>query len=238
MQILVPDYYKDFRCIADRCRHTCCKGWEVEIDEESLTRFERIPEIRDKIEYGEEPHFRLLDGEVCPFLLGSGLCKMILEHGENMLCQICTDHPRFRNYWSGRIEMGLGLVCEEAARIILTRDAPMKLEVLSDDRTGPYELPEDEAWLLTFRDNMLRNVNGTGPIARLKEYLIFRHIADALYDGRLEERIRFIQESVSEIEENWNRSDRSVESLIEIVRIFSYDVEYDDEEKEKRLCGE
>lgn len=238
MQIIVPDYYTEFHCIAERCRHTCCRGWEVEIDEESLVRFEQIPEIREKIEHGEDYHFRLLDGEICPFLLDSGLCEIIRKYGESMLCQICSDHPRFRNYWSGRIEMGLGLVCEEAARIILSRETPMALVVFSDESEANEDLPEDENWLLEFRDQMLHSVKGNGPIARLTEYLIFRHIADALYDDRLEERIRFIEESVSEIEAQWSQSNGSLDALIEIVRVFSYDVEYDDSEIEKRLSCE
>lgn len=235
MQIIVPDYYKEFRCIAGHCRHTCCKGWEVDIDAESLARYEQIPEIREQIEHGESPHFCLLEGEVCPFLRDDGLCEMIRKYGEGMLCQICTDHPRFRNYWTDRIEAGLGLVCEEAARIILTRDTPMKLEVCSGDRSDPPELPEDELWLLGLRDRMLSELTEEGPIARLKEYLIYRHIADALYDGRLEERIRFIDRSVASICEQWAVSDGSIEALLEIARAFSYDVEYDDEEMERRL---
>lgn len=237
MRVFVPDYYNEFHCIADRCRHTCCKGWEVEIDSGSLARFEKIPEIRNQIEYGEDSHFRLLDGEICPFLLESGLCRMIRDYGEDMLCQICTDHPRFRNYWTDRIEMGLGLVCEEAARIILSRRTPMKLVLLSEDGAETPELPADEKWLLGVRDRMLREEAGEGPLARLREYLLFRHIADALYDDRLEERIAFVERSVSEAEQKWNATDHSLNSLVEIVRVFSYDVEYDDEEKEKRLAG-
>jgi len=93
MKTLVPDYYMEFKCIADRCRHTCCQGWEVEIDEESLSRFEKIPDIAAKIEIGEDNHFRLLENEVCPFLRADGLCEMIVKYGEQMLGQTCTDPP-------------------------------------------------------------------------------------------------------------------------------------------------
>ena len=39
MKTVVPSYYKDFRCIAGDCRHTCCVGWEVDVDENSAVRF-------------------------------------------------------------------------------------------------------------------------------------------------------------------------------------------------------
>jgi len=309
MKIIIPDYYKDFKCIADKCKHSCCKGWEIEIDENSCARFSRHEDIWKYVETGDSPHFRLSDDEVCPFLLENGLCNMILKYGEDFLCQTCTDHPRFRNYWSDRIEMGLGLVCEEAARIILTRTSPMRLVSFPDNNEVPSDLtPEDntcvanitstdtptadslptdtpaadtvstdtpaadtvptdtpavdslptdssaadtsstptntsqdlteeELWLLNLRDAMISQITDNGPIARLKEYLIYRHIPDALYDDRLEERIAFINYFLEQSEKARARSDQSIEALIEIVRQLSYDLEYDEEEKERILSS-
>lgn len=39
MKRVVPDYYADFACIAGACRHTCCVGWEIDIDPDSLRRY-------------------------------------------------------------------------------------------------------------------------------------------------------------------------------------------------------
>ena len=36
MLTVYPDYYSAFRCIAGACKHSCCIGWEIDIDEESL----------------------------------------------------------------------------------------------------------------------------------------------------------------------------------------------------------
>lgn len=235
MKILVPDYYPEFHCIAGKCRHTCCVGWEVDIDEESLARYRNYPEIQKEIEGAETPHFRLTEEERCPFLNQEGLCELILRHGGDTLCQICRDHPRFRNYWSDRTELGLGLVCEEASRLILSRPSPMKLVILSDD--GEDEaLPEDEKWLLSYRERLMDAIKETGPEARLWEYLLFRHLPDALYDGRLDERLSFIRRSYEEITALWDKSDGKLESLVEIARRWSYDVEYDEEELEKRIA--
>ena len=237
MKVIAPDYYREFRCIADRCRHTCCAGWEVDIDEESLERFESDPFIAEHIDTDGSPHFRLDEDERCPFLRGDGLCELIIRHGEDVLCQTCRDHPRFRSYWTGRTEIGLGLVCEEAARLILSRSEPMKLVELSDDGEDE-ELPEDEQWLLDVRESMLAAVRETGARARLREYLIYRHIPDALYDDRLEQRAMFIERSFREITEAWERTDGSLEALAEAARAWSYDVEYDDEELEKRIASQ
>lgn len=235
MKLIAPTYYSAFRCIADKCRHTCCVGWEVDIDAESLDRYREFPDICGKIEAGDTPHFRLDDNERCPFLNGDNLCQLILRYGQDFLCQICRDHPRFRNFWSDRIELGLGLVCEEAGRLILSRETPMELVVLSDDgELSP--LPEDEEWLLQYRQQLLDGITETGPKARLLEYLIYRHLPDALYDGRVEERTAFIQRSFCEITDAWEKTDGSFDALVECARAWSYEVEYDDEELERRLC--
>jgi len=133
MKTLVPNYYKKFRCIADKCRHNCCIGWEIDIDEDTLAYYTDLPgdfgeKVRKNIDLQSEcPHFILKERERCPFLEPDGLCEIIKNLGEDALCDICTDHPRFRNFFSDHTEMGLGLCCEEAARIILTSSDPFEL---------------------------------------------------------------------------------------------------------------
>ena len=235
MKLYAPQYYKEFHCIADACQHTCCEGWEIDIDEEQLARFQQEPYIATHIEEGDPPRFRLLEGERCPFLKENGLCEMILRYGEDILCQICRDHPRFRSFWSDRVELGLGLVCEEAGRLILGSEEPMKLVCISDDGEET-ELPEEEAWLMDLRERFLQSIAESGPKARLMEYLIYRHLPDALYDDRVEQRIAFIRQSYEELTAAWEESDGTLEVKVEICRAWSYDVEYDDEELERRIA--
>ena len=239
MNVYVPDYYPEFRCIASECRHTCCAGWEIDIDGESLARYERMPgdfgdRVRRSISAEGTPHFVLAEGERCPLLNRSNLCDLILREGEEALCQICRDHPRFRNYLSSRVEMGLGLVCEEAARIILTQPHPLRLIRWEGSEAEPRT--EDEEYLLSLREGWISASGEEGPRARLLETLIFRHLTDALYDGRLEERIRFIRQAFAAITDGW--TDGDVRTLTEKARAFSDRVEYDDEVLEKWIAGE
>jgi lysine-N-methylase len=78
-------------------------------------------DIIDSIE-GDEPHFRLCEDERCPHLDKRGLCNIISNLGEEYLCNICRAHPRFYNDTINGKEAGLGMACEEAARIILSSD--------------------------------------------------------------------------------------------------------------------
>lgn len=205
--------------------HSCCEGWEIDIDEDRLFVYKGFPEIASKISEEGIPHFILTDEGKCPFLRDDNLCQMIIDHGEKFLCQICSDHPRFRNFWTDRIEVGLGLACEEAGRIILGSKEPMKLVVISDDGNDT-PLPADEEWLMDVRQNLFDQIKGNGPEARLLEYLIYRHIADALYDDRLEERVAFIQKSYDSILDQWEETSGTFEDLVECARKYSAEFEY------------
>ena len=158
MKLIAPDYYREFRCIADKCRHSCCIGWEIDIDPDTRAKYRRVAgefgtRLNDCIEDGEVSCFRLGADERCPMLNENGLCDLITELGEDMLCQICADHPRYRSFFTGRTEIGLGMCCEEAARIILTRNTPVQLVTLEDDGTDAA-LPDDEADLLALREEL------------------------------------------------------------------------------------
>lgn len=137
-----PSFYDQFQCIADRCTDTCCAGWGVVVDEDSQARYEtasgaiyeeirqRMVAVEDEIQFQMEP-----DGR-CPFLNGDNLCRMILAEGEGVLCQICTDHPRFYSEFGMYDTAGLGLCCEEASRLLLELDKPLELVETKDDRPG------------------------------------------------------------------------------------------------------
>ena len=131
MNLIMPDYYAQFSCIADRCRHNCCIGWEIDIDEDTLKKYSCVTgelgqRLNSNISLDGGAHF-VLSNERCPFLNELGLCDIITQIGNEYLCQICADHPRFRNFFDNRVEIGLGLCCEEAARLILSNENKVKL---------------------------------------------------------------------------------------------------------------
>lgn len=155
MKLVAPSFFPAFRCKAGACRHSCCIGWEIDIDHASLARFRAVPgelgrRLQASIDW-KNSCFRLVEGERCPFLNKDGLCELILGLGKDSLCQICDDHPRFRNFLTSRTEIGLGLCCEAAAELILGQTSPMTLMVLEDDGQGD----EPDAGFLALRDKLL-----------------------------------------------------------------------------------
>ena len=142
-EVFAP-YYHKFKCIADQCRHNCCIGWEIDIDPDTLRLYNSLEgelgeKIRDNIE-GDIPHFILSDGDRCPFLNDCGLCDIILSLGEDAICDICTLHPRFKNFYTSFTEVGLGLCCEEACRVILGEkdrfymELPTNVQITDEER--------------------------------------------------------------------------------------------------------
>ena len=140
MKLVAPDYYTGFKCIADKCKHNCCKGgWIISIDEDTLEYYRSVTgPLGDRLKAGidekaETPRFILDEQGTCPLFNENGLCDLITELGENSLCQICRDHPRFRNFYGDRTEIGVGLCCEAAGDLILKRQEKPVLVVLEDD---------------------------------------------------------------------------------------------------------
>ena len=129
MSTWYPSFYPAFRCRADRCRHSCCRGWEIDVDEQSAALYRKLPgelgdELRRALFADEEGwHFRLDGEERCPFLEADGLCRLIRRLGEEALCDICALHPRFFEELDADELWGLGLSCEEATDLLLGEKA-------------------------------------------------------------------------------------------------------------------
>ena len=189
MKLVAPDYYNDFKCIADKCRHSCCVGWEIDIDEESYERFMKMPgnfgeRVRRSITMGEDgPYFHMTNDGKCPFLNENGLCDMIIAEGEDCLCQICADHPRYRNFWSDREEIGLGMCCEAAALLILGRKEPVKDVILEDDGEDDV-LSEEEAEILEYRNLLIE-------MAQDRTKPVTERVNDMLYELGMSENIAY-----------------------------------------------
>lgn len=155
MKVCRPDFYKEFQCIGSECKDTCCALWEIEVDETSAERYalDRGPLEEDFKKYlvrkEDENYFRLTAEKRCPFLNENNLCRMILTMGEDYICDICREHPRFYHWFGDLTEVGLGLCCEEAGRLLFSGKEPLGFEILSDEQEegDQEELWEEDYWI-------------------------------------------------------------------------------------------
>ena len=83
MKTYAPEYYKKFHCIADRCKHSCCIGWDVYLDEDTLEKYAHTEgklgeQIRSTLCQKEDGVcFEMREDGKCPFLNERGLCDLI-----------------------------------------------------------------------------------------------------------------------------------------------------------------
>ena len=246
MQTITPDYYDKFKCIANRCRHSCCIGWEIDIDDDTIQKYNNLSGdfasfLKSNIEFCETPHFKLSANERCPFLNQNGLCDIITNLGEDMLCQICADHPRFRNFYEGFTEIGLGLTCEAAAEIILTKkdkttfNLPSKaLELpIIKFRENLFAVLQDRDFSVDERvDNLLTLIGAKLPDS-VDWYLVFNGLEklDSAWDTYLSRIKDGIQSPITD-----NTLDTAYEQLL-VYLIFRHflDCRYDDMPTERIL---
>ncbi len=126
----VPDYYRDFRCIASDCKDNCCVG---------------------------------------------GLCEMYQKLGEENMGVVCDQFPRFTEYYGTVKETGIGLACEEAARIILEKKDELKLieDIIDEEEIEDSEYDSALAHaLFRLRDIWIEQLNAVNTQKKLHQVLI------------------------------------------------------------------
>ena len=164
--LYAPCYAASFKCIADKCKNSCCAQLEIEVDGDTLLRYEALCEpqrtkILDTVNKTAEGAVFFTDCDKrCLNLNKDGLCRIILECGEGYLCDICREHPRFYNSFScrsshgayQRCEMGLGMACEAAAALILESENYSDIRAYGEDSfTDCGEFAESEVDILAER---------------------------------------------------------------------------------------
>lgn len=184
MNLYAPLYYQKFTCIADKCRHSCCVGWEIDIDGDTLCKYAALTapygkEIRSSVSMEGTPHFKLLPDDRCPHLDEQGLCRIIKALGEGYLCDICREHPRFYNDTPHGREVGLGLSCEEACRIILSAENYQAMAEIGEAEGTPSEgldpLPHRKRIYGMLSDTALPYSQRLGSIADAYDISLSRH---------------------------------------------------------------
>ena len=143
---MYPVFYKSFCCKADKCQHTCCAGWEIDIDAITAAKYQQLTgqlgeALRQNIvEVDGVWQFRLCEGDRCPFLRQDGLCKLIRTAGESILCDICSNHPRFFVILGDYELAGVGLSCEKSCELLLADKEPLCFQTESGDNLSLNEL--------------------------------------------------------------------------------------------------
>lgn len=144
-------YADTFRCIGSACEDTCCRGWNVPIDQATYDKYQRLPAgpvptlIQSSIwviPAASSPatfaKIRMTNSNECPMLSENLLCRIQAEFGETFLPGTCASYPRIVHTIGGVKHKSLALSCPEAARMVL-----LNAELLKPDLLNPVWLSSD-----------------------------------------------------------------------------------------------
>ena len=187
---IYPDFFERFACRAGDCRHSCCRGWEIDVDSESDEYYKVVPgELGDKLRRSisrdaEGAHFVLTGDGRCPFLRADGLCELILKLGEDALCDICALHPRFYEDLGDTELCGLGLSCEAVCALLLEHEEPLRF--LDDESWETLTMRELLSQLGLEADPASLRFDGEKPSAAFLARMAETEAIDGRWPGELE----------------------------------------------------
>lgn len=142
MKIVKPTFYKNFKCIAGDCPDSCCQGWEVDADSDSLEYYKTLDnslEIKKRIDFVlskdefDNTIFTLAPKKRCPFLNEENLCDMHIAIGGEHTPYTCRTFPRFIYDFGATREIGISFSCPVASDMMYnTESFDFETEVNSD----------------------------------------------------------------------------------------------------------
>ncbi|XZI40625.1 flagellin lysine-N-methylase [Clostridium perfringens] len=143
--------YNDFKCTANKCKFTCCEGWDINIDKDTYEKWKKdeknstylLNGVKTKESNGKEEYFIKKETfEKCPFLDGEGLCNIVKSHGEGYLSKTCHSFPRMNNNFGHKRELSLSCACPEVVEILdkIHEKIGMEPESSNDEEEDLLEL--------------------------------------------------------------------------------------------------
>ena len=189
MLISKPHYFDSFACIASQCPDSCCKEWDVLVDDVSAAYYRSLSgplgdRLREVLREEDGSTVMTIENGRCPMWREDSLCRIQCELGEEALCQVCREFPRLRHDYGDFVELGLELSCPEAARIILSSPAlPFICQEVPGGEEPDYDAEAMDVLKAT-RIKALSLLNEDRPVAhRLALLLLYGYHAQSLLDG-------------------------------------------------------
>ena len=158
-----PDYYNNFKCIADKCSITCCQEWKIAVDDATNRKWKKLS--ADKVSgksdnlssytYHKDGSLviKLDEKHQCPFLSNDKLCHLVMTYSDEVLSETCSLFPREIHRFSTHEERTLMPCCP--AVIDLWCEKPVTFPVISETRNNL-----STAFLI--RDNLIKLISDQG----------------------------------------------------------------------------
>ena len=190
MKVWTPEYYRHFHCIAGACPDSCCKEWEVDVDDTAAAFYRTLDgslgdRLRQVMKDTDDGTVMIIEDGRCPMWRQDGLCRIQAQLGEQALCHTCRQFPRLRHDYGDFVELGLELSCPEAAKLILSgENAKTVVRQESGGEDAEYD-PDAMTLLLESRKQALEILDTyrNAPGQALAVLLFWGYTVQARLDG-------------------------------------------------------
>ncbi|WP_343008755.1 flagellin lysine-N-methylase [Clostridium celatum] len=221
VNMFIPKYMADFKCIGSECVDTCCAGWDINIDENTFEKYVnskgelkelvqgKFRENKENEDFLNKGFMILKEQNKCPFLNDDMLCDIHGRIGEENLCITCKRFPRVYNIIDGIYEKSGLPSCEEICiKAFLNKEKMEFIEIEEDIDESAIEIRriiDTEAF------------EGTDSL--LQYFWEIRVNSINIIQNRsfsIEERLNILKYFYREIEKNYKMLDfESIENILE-----------------------
>lgn len=131
VKVLMPDYYKEFKCTGSNCESNCCKYWEISIEKDIYIKYQDIQDEDFKKKFNNitllneekksDRNYALMgfDNHNCTFLDKDGLCYIHKKYGETLLSDICKKYPRVFKKFDKLYQTSILNSCPEVLKLLM-----------------------------------------------------------------------------------------------------------------------
>lgn len=182
MKVHELSFYSEFECLMGDCFDTCCKGWQITVDNKTYKKYLLEPgkdgrRLRAGIDKEDDQVVIKKHKGKCPFFTKEGKCGIQLTKGIEYMPDVCVVFPRFRTNYRLFSEELLFLSCPETARLFIKyADNFYLIPVEKEIDYFPWCTNEDDEYLrdlLNIRENIIAVISDNSfSIKRINKILI------------------------------------------------------------------
>ena len=162
--IQVLEIYKKFHCLGPDCPQSCCKGWQIPVEDATFKKYVMLPgaygrHVRSNVSESRDLHYIKKQFGVCPFVNSDKHCQF-QDNGEQELMPIvCRLYPRESLGFNDLVLVTFTLSCAAAAKLLIENLGRLKFEEVDYDVEVLWEMGNDEPdymrRLITEREKLL-----------------------------------------------------------------------------------
>lgn len=130
-----------FTCLGDKCPDTCCKGWGMQLTQETVDLYKaRAPELLDAVDSGEAEFIMKRDAatDYC-VKFDAGWCAIHRDYGPEFLGDACHFYPRITRALNDTVFTTAAISCPEMVRLMLLEEGGFALAPREELRV-PFSL--------------------------------------------------------------------------------------------------